>query len=183
MTISVNSSDESLSSSSLTAKDIDEAIKYLESSTKTRLKSSIRKIVVEAFRLHYKEHRGITRLDVVEIFHYSKAYAKKILNECQRNGILVHLEGHKQGRFKEYFIKTEIETFLEREKEKMSQGKAANTAINNNNYSAVPISVIQALINEITERKPTFHKIMMHIKMLKDDSYSSANSGPRAADI
>jgi hypothetical protein len=32
------------------------------------------------------------------------------------------------------------------------------------------------LINEITERKRTFHKIMMHIKMLKNDLFSSARS-------
>ena len=56
-----------------------------------------------------------TKQDVVEKFDYSDSYAKKIIFECTSNKILTLLEGHKQCRFKECFLVTEIERFLQKQ--------------------------------------------------------------------
>jgi hypothetical protein len=147
----------------LSSEDANQAIQYLESSINIQLKQHVKEIVIEAYNIHYKENRGITRQDIVERFKYSNSYAKKILYECQHRKVLVHLKGHKQGRFKEYFIATEIETFLQKQdnvKSGMKQGIGVTRQIDTS-----CMSIIQMLINEITARKPTFHKLMIHVKL------------------
>lgn len=71
-----------------------------------------------------------------------------------------HLEEHKQGRSKEYFLSTEINKFLE--KQPQQQHKKISRQLADTNER----SVIQILINEITQRKPTFHKMLIHFNTL-----------------
>jgi hypothetical protein len=141
--------------------DAQEAIKHLESTLNKQLSPMLKKIAIEAYNIHYTENRGITRDDLVARFQYSLSTAKKIIYECKCNKIITHLEGHKQGRLKEYFLVTEIERFIEKQSSNNKQGKSLDPS---------HISVIQVLVNEITERKPAFHKLMIHVKM---DSVSS----------
>lgn len=101
-----------------------------------------------------KENRGLIRQDLLDL-DYKKTYAKKILFECQRSKLLIPLDGYNKGRFKEYFLSTEIERFLDRKGDKQSESKLDHASL----------TVIQILVNEITGRKPQFHKFVMHIKM------------------
>jgi len=129
--------------------------------------STLKEIAIEAYKIHYIEKRGITRVDLVNRLKYSEKYAKKLLYECQSNKLLVPLEGRKQGRFNEYFLTTEIAKFLERQ-----QQKKKVPPLNSNE-----LSVIQIIINEITQRKPTIHKIFIHFKTLpleKDVTFDDA---------
>jgi hypothetical protein len=142
--------------------DAEEAVKHWQSENPTKkLKPMHKKIAIEAFKIHYSENRGITKQDVVEKFDYSDSYAKKIIFECTSNKMLTYLEGHKQGRFKEYFLSTEIERFIEKQSSNNKQGKSLDPS---------QLSVIQILVNEITAREPTFHKLMIHVKMIVSDN-------------
>ena len=117
----------------------------------------LKKIAIEAYNIHYRENRGITREDLVNRFQYSIDYAKKIIYEYKCNYLLIHLEGHKQGRFKEYFLVIEIERFLQ---------KQVNNSGRQQQLNSSQLSVIQILVNGIIGRKPTFHKLMMmHVKI------------------
>jgi hypothetical protein len=93
--------------------DARKAVEFWESENQSvKLKSTLKEIAKEAYRIHYTEKRGITRNDLVERLGYTDSYAKKILYECKSNNLLVHLKGHKQGKFKEYFLAIEIDQFL-----------------------------------------------------------------------
>jgi hypothetical protein len=135
----------------------DSAIKHWESITNIKLSKGLKRIAKLAYNKHFKENRGLIRQDIIDL-KYTDTYAKKILYECQSKKLLIPLDGYKQGRFKEYFLSTEIERFLENQSE--SKGNGQVTDSNN-----PPLSVIQILINEITGRKPQFHKFVLHIKM------------------
>lgn len=132
-----------------------------ESITKRELSKPARRIGEACLIIYFREKRGIIRTDV-ENLGYSYHYARKILNECQNNKFLIPVDGHKQGRFKEYFLSTETHMFLEEQ----SKNSTATQKIEDNE-----ISVIQILVNEITNRKPTFHKFVIHIK-IKENKYT-----------
>lgn len=134
--------------------DADSAIKQWELFANTRLSKGLKRIARAAYNIHFKENRGLIRQDIMDL-GYTDTYAKKILFECQKRKLLIHLDGYKQGRFKEYFMSTEIEKFLEKKGNKPSVSK----------IDSMSLTVIQILINEITGRKPQFHKFVMHIKM------------------
>ncbi len=153
----IHSSSSSYPSSPASYSDADSAIKYWESITHTRLSKGLKRIARLAYIKHFKENRGLIRQDIIDL-GYTDTYAKKILFECQKRKLLIPLDGYKKGRFKEYFLSTEIERFLEKESESKGNGQV----IDSNNP---PLSVIQILINEITGRKPQFHKFVIHIKM------------------
>jgi hypothetical protein len=119
---SSNASD-SMSANPLISPSVDaqDAIKHLESYLNKQLSPMLKKIATESYNIHYRENRGITREDLVNRFQYSLSTAKKIMYECKCNKILTHLEGHKQGRFKEYFLVTEIERFLQKQVNKNNE--------------------------------------------------------------
>jgi len=136
-----------------------------------KLNFTLKSIALEAYKIHYKENRGITRKDLVQRLSYEKSYAKKILHECQKVELLKHLEGHKQGRFKEYFLTTEIDKFLERQQQQKRKG------LQQQQVDSTELSAIQIIINEITGRKPTFHKLVIHFNTLpleKDITFDDA---------
>jgi hypothetical protein len=175
-TKSSNASDDK-SSAAITAVaiNIDEhatkAIEFWKSENPgVEVNSTLKEIAIEAYKIHYIEKRGITRVDLVNRLKYSEKYAKKLLYECQSNKLLVPLEGRKQGRFNEYFLTTEIDKFLERQKQQKRNGSKQPV-----DYKE--LSVIQIIINEITQRKPTIHKIFIHFKTLpleKDVTFDDA---------
>jgi hypothetical protein len=132
----------------------DSAIKHWESITKIKLTKGLKRIAKLAYIKHFKENRGLIRQDLIDL-GYENSYAKKIQHECQKNKLLIPLDGYKQGRFKEYFLSTEIERFLDKKGNKQSESK----------LDSMNLTVIQILINEITGRKPQFHKFVLHIKM------------------
>jgi hypothetical protein len=140
-----------------TSEDAHQAVKYWESTFNKQLTPIFRKIAIEAYNIHHRENRGITREDVVDRLGYSLSTAKKITYECKNNKLLTHLEGHKQGRFKEYFLTTEIDIFIEKQSSNSKEGESLDHS---------QLSVIQILVNEITGREPTFHKLMIHMKMV-----------------
>jgi len=147
---------------------VEQAVEFWESSNHdVKLNSTLKEIAKEAYKIHYTKNRGITRDDLVNRQNYSERYAKKLLYECQSNKLLVPLEGRKQGRFNEYFLATEIDKFLERQQ----QQKKGHPLDSNE------ISVIQIIINEITQRKPTIHKVVIHFNTLpleKDVTFDDA---------
>src|SRR5215213_6044360 len=118
------------------------AISEWEAVTHTKLPAKLRKIAIEAYRIHHKENRGITREDIIDL-EYTEGYAKKILFECQKNKLLVPLEGYKQGRYKEYFLSTEIGRFIEKKQSADSSQQQQQSP------DPTQISVIQLLVNEI----------------------------------
>lgn len=131
------------------------AVREWELTTRTKLSHKLRKIAMMAYHIHHKENRGIVREDIVNL-GYKEKYAKKILYECQKHKLLVPLDGHKQGRYKEYFLSTEIEPFLKK--------RSAKSGQQHEPFDPSQISVIQLLVNEITQRRPTFHKPIIHVK-------------------
>lgn len=154
---SIVSSSSSRPNSPASYSDAESAIKHWESITNVKLSKGLKKIARVSYNIHFKENRGVIRQDLIDLA-YTEAYAKKILYECQKNKLLIPLKGYKNGRFKEYFLSTVIERFLE----KHSESKGNGPVIDSNNP---PLSVIQILINETTGRKPQFHKFVLHIKM------------------
>lgn len=136
--------------------DAEQAVKYWQSINNAQLPPIYKKVAIEAYNTQYREKRGIVRQDLVDVFGYSSKYAKKVLSECTKCKLLVHLKGRKQGRFHECFLSTEIDTFLQKQADKKNQGRTIDSS---------SISIIQMLINEITDRNPTFHKLMIHVKM------------------
>lgn len=64
---------------------VDGAIRQWESHANTKLSNMHTMIATEAYRIHHKENRGITRNDITAL-GYTRGYSKKILFECQRNG-------------------------------------------------------------------------------------------------
>ena len=140
------------------ASDEEGAISEWESAIHTKLPAKLRKIAIKAYDIHHKENRGITREDIVNL-GYTEGYAKKVLFECHKYRLLVHLDGYKQGRYKEYFLSTEIGRFIK---------KQSTDSIQQHQQSLdVPqVSVIQLLVNEITQRPPTFHKLIIHVKII-----------------
>jgi hypothetical protein len=169
--IAKNSDIESTSSDDIPSSDdaaitkaAEQAVQYWQSSNQgIKLNSTLKEITIEAYKIHYIKNRGITRDDLVKRLKHSEKYAKRLLFECQSNNLLVPLDGHKQGRFKEYFLSTEIDKFLERQQQQ--QHKKGSRELSDANE----LSVIQILINEITQRKPTFHKIFIHFNTLPLD--------------
>jgi hypothetical protein len=162
---SINASDSASaippSVDALISEDAQQALKHWESNFNKQLTPMFRKIAIEAYNIHYRENRGITREDIVDRLGYPSSYAKKVMYECKNNKLLTHLEGYKQGRFKEYFLPTEIDRFIE----KQSSNSKLEESLDHSQ-----LSVIQILINEITGRKPTFHKLMIHVKMVSASS-------------
>lgn len=150
----VPSSSSSYPSSPASYPDADSAIKHWESITHIRPSKGLKRIARLAYNKHFKENRGLIKQDLIDL-GYKEAYAKKILFECQKCKLLIPLDGYKQGRFKEYFLSTEIEKFLDKKGNKQSVLK----------IDSMSLTVIQIMINEITGRKPLFHKFVIHIKM------------------
>ena len=157
-----------IKSTATAAINIDEsaekAVEFWESSNQgIKLNSTLKEIAIEAYKIHYIKNRGITMEDVAQKkTKWSVSYVKRMLYECQKIKLLVPLEGHKQGRFNEYFLTTEIGKFLE--KQEQQKRKGSQQSLNSNE-----LSVIQILINEITGRKPTFHKFLIHFNTLPLD--------------
>jgi len=157
-----NNTNDNLSPSSLSSylnspasySDADSAIKQWEVSTNFILSKPLKRIAEAAYNIHFKENRGLIRQDIINL-EYKQAYAKKILYECQKNKLLVPLKGYKNGRFKQYFLSTEIEKFIDKKDNMQSESK----------LDSMSLTVIQILVNEITGRKPQFYKFVMHIKM------------------
>ncbi|ALI37146.1 hypothetical protein NMY3_02959 [Candidatus Nitrosocosmicus oleophilus] len=153
-----NSSSSSYPSSPASYSDAaDSAINHWESITKIKLSKGLKRIARLAYNIHFKENRGLIRQDIIDL-KYTYTYAKKILYECQSKKLLIPLNGYKKGRFNEYFLSTIIERFLEKQSESKGNGQIVDS-------KNPPLSVIQILINEITGRKPQFHKFFIHIKM------------------
>lgn len=150
----------------------DDAIREWESTNHAKLRDSVRKIAIEAYRIHNKENRGVIRYDIVNL-GYKEKYAKKIMYECQKNKLLIPLDGYKQGRYKEYFLSTEIGRFLK----KQSVGLAQQGQQRQQSPDTSQISVIQLLVNEITQRQRqrAFHKPIIHVRIVGaefDQTYS-----------
>jgi hypothetical protein len=98
---SINASDsasaipQSFASASI-LEDAQQALKHWESNFNKKLSPKLKKIAIEAYNIHHREDRGITRKDLVNRLGYSSKYAKRIMYECQNNKLLTHLEGYKQ---------------------------------------------------------------------------------------
>ncbi len=150
-----NSNASPTAASSCSDAAVDGAIKQWESHANTRLSNMQTMIAMEAYSIHHKQNRGITRRDIIAL-GYTSGYAKKILFECQNNGFLIHLEGHKQGKFKEYFLATEIDRVLQKQRDSKKQGESVDS---------LQLTVIQILVNETTQKKPSFHRPIIHINM------------------
>lgn len=138
----------------------EDAIREWESTNHSKLRDKVRKIAIEAYRIHNKENRGVIRYDIVNL-GYTEKYAKKILYECQQNKLLIPLDGYKQGRYKEYFLSTEIGKFIKKQSADLGQRQQQS-------LDTSQISVIQLLVNEITQRQRqcAFHKPIIHVKVV-----------------
>lgn len=143
----------------------EDAIREWESTNNAKLRERVRKIAIEAYRIHNKENRRVVRDDIVNL-GYREKYAKKILYECQKNKLLIPLDGYKQGRYKEYFLSTEIGRFIKKkqsadlaQQQQRQQKQSLDTS---------QISVIQILVNEIAQRQHqrAFHKPIIHVKIV-----------------
>lgn len=70
-------------------------------------------------------------------------------------------------------------------KKEKNQDKVARITNNNDDdYSSLSVSMIQISINEITERRLSFHKLMIHVKMKNasdDDADVAVKDDPQLA--
>lgn len=126
-----------------------EIVETWELQKNRHLTKRLKDIALKIAYLHVTKSRGVIRPDIEKWNNCGGDYARRKIYLMMEAGLIVPIQGRRRGRFQEYIISTEIDSFAHPDAPRKlpdSDIKEVNT-------------FIQYLVGLLTRKRPTFHKL------------------------